>query len=134
MAKKTARKPAPRSKSTSKASTTARRAPRKATKAATVTKIIPANAETLNQPLKQRAGSKQAQVLELLMKPAGATIDTIIKVTGWQAHSVRGFFAGVIRKKLKLNLTSETGDSGRVYKVSNAASASAGAKPTRAAA
>lgn len=135
MAKTTSRKAAPRSNTASKGATTARRSPRNAAKAATVTKIIPAKAETLNRPVKQRAGSKQAQVLELLMKPAGATVEAIMKATRWQAHSVRGFFAGVIRKKFKLTLTSEASDSGRVYKVAgNTASTNAGPKPTKAAA
>ena len=65
-------------------------------------------------------------VLGMLREPAGTTIAAIVKVTGWQQHSVRGFLAGVVRKKLELNLVSEPAESGRVYKISVDATKSRG--------
>jgi hypothetical protein len=53
----------------------------------------------------------------MLQDRAGTTIGAIMSATGWQQHSVRGFFAGVVRKKLGLNLVSEASESGRVYRI-----------------
>jgi hypothetical protein len=57
-------------------------------------------------------------VLEMLHGSAGTTIEAIMSATGWQAHSVRGFFAGIVHKKLGLALASDVGEDGRVYRVS----------------
>jgi hypothetical protein len=69
------------------------------------------------KPTRSRANSKQANVIALLSRPQGTTIKAIMKETGWQQHSVRGFFAGAVRKKLGLNLVSEKGDGERVYRI-----------------
>ena len=66
---------------------------------------------------KNDAGSKQARVIEMLQSPTGTTIAAMMKETGWQQHSVRGFLAGVVRKKLKLKLNSKKIDGSRVYRV-----------------
>jgi hypothetical protein len=63
------------------------------------------------------SGSKQARVIAMLRSPTGATIAAMMAVTGWQQHSVRGFLAGVVRKRLKLKLGSKKVDGSRVYQI-----------------
>jgi hypothetical protein len=64
-----------------------------------------------------RTSTKHDRIIAMLRTPAGATIASLVTATEWQQHSVRGFLAGVVRKKLSLNLVSEIGDKGRVYRI-----------------
>ncbi len=80
---------------------------------------------------KNDAGSKQARVIEMLQSPTGMTISAMMKETGWQQHSVRGFLAGVVRKKLKLKLNSKKIDGSRVYRVDGADSAKPRARQSK---
>ena len=63
------------------------------------------------------AESKQARLITMLRASSGATVAAMMAATEWQQHSVRGFLAGVIRKKLGLNLVSEASDDGRIYRI-----------------
>ena len=74
---------------------------------------------------KARTGTKHAKVVAMLRDRAGATIAAIMAATGWQQHSVRGFLAGVVRKKLGLNLVSEQTDKGRIYRIKDGKASSA---------
>lgn len=82
-------------------------------------------------PKRGPGNSKQALVIEMLKRPEGATIAQICEATGWQAHTVRGTFAGALKKKLGLNIVSEKiegpagtpGAGQRLYRIAEEATA-----------
>src|SRR5262245_38670024 len=67
----------------------------------------------------ERTETKQARILAMLRAPSGTTIDAMMHATGWQQHSVRGFLAGVVRKKLGLNLVSAATEGRRLYRITD---------------
>ncbi len=74
-----------------------------------------------------KSNTKHARIIAILRSPAGATIAALVTATQWQQHSLRGFLAGVVRKKLGLNLVSEQTDKGRVYRIQDGNGAPASA-------
>ena len=68
-------------------------------------------------PSKLKAASKQDQIIALLHKPQGVNLTELMQATSWQAHSVRGFLSGTIKKKLNLNLISQKIDGAQVYRI-----------------
>jgi len=99
-------------KAKSKTKVASRSAAQKMRKGKSRTRSVPASSKPV-----AGVGTKHARIIAMLRAPAGATIAAIMAATDWQQHSVRGFLAGVIRKKLGLNLVSEQTDKGRVYRI-----------------
>ena len=102
----TRRKGAPTGQTTAKGGK-AKARPKKETK--------PARVKEAGTP---REGSKKAKILALLGRKEGATLAQLMKATGWQAHSVRGFLSGALGKKMRLKIESTKSDAGdRVYRL-----------------
>ena len=81
---------------------------------------LPVEAEPAASSKEARAGSKQAQVIGLLQRSEGATIDEVAAAMGWQRHSVRGLTSGALKKKLGLPVVSEKTERGRLYRIATA--------------
>jgi hypothetical protein len=90
----------------------------KAGKKATPAKKAPKAARAAKKATGARDGSKTATILDLLKRKDGVTLKELMKASGWQAHSVRGFLSGTVGKKLGLAVTSTKGEDGeRSYSI-----------------
>jgi Protein of unknown function (DUF3489) len=85
------------------------------------TKAKPAHKATHpKKPSPARRGTKTAQILYLLKRPGGVTLQDLMKTTGWQAHSLRGFLGGTLGKKMGTPVESFKSDAGeRAYRLSS---------------
>ena len=78
---------------------------------------LPVDRERVAGSPAPRAGSKQAQVIDLFRRAEGATVAEVIAATGWQPHTVRGIVSGTLKKKLGLTVVSAKEERGRVYRI-----------------
>ena len=113
----------------SKPKAAARSTSRSTSKSKSHTRLAPSSSKTTARP-----DTKHARIIAMLRVSAGTTIPAIMTATDWQQHSVRGFLAGVVRKKLGLNLVSEQADKGRVYRIKDGKASSATVDPVKQAA
>jgi len=100
--------------------------PQAATRGEETDEVPAAHGEVSGQPAlataprerKTREGTKQALVIEMLRRPEGASIAEIVEATAWVSHSVRGFLAGALKKKLGMAIESTKDDArGRIYRL-----------------
>jgi hypothetical protein len=96
----------------SKSKPRARKHARKNTKSKLHSRSLP-----VSRTAAPRSDTKRARIIAMLRASGGATIAAMMTATDWQQHSVRGFLAGVVRRKLGLNLVSEPTDQGRIYRI-----------------
>ena len=79
--------------------------------------VAPTTASTRRQASRRSGNTKTEKVIALLQQPEGATLQAIMRATGWQTHSVRGFVSGQLKKKLGLKVRSSKRDGERVYSI-----------------
>lgn len=94
------------SKTTEAAATAQSEAARTQRKVKAARRPSPKKTKRAKQPKRARKGSKTAKVLALLQRENGASLPELIRATGWQPHSVRGFLSGTVGKKLRLSVAS----------------------------
>ncbi len=101
------------------ATTKARVAQRRAPVAPSRGKPARSKATGAKKAAPARHGSKTAKILDLLRRPAGASVKELMKATGWQPHSVRGFLSGTVAKKMGTPVDSfKRSDGDRAYRLS----------------
>jgi hypothetical protein len=91
---------------------------RKAVQLKPVTTAAHQRPRSISRPTAYRE-TKKAHIIAMLRAPGGATIEAMARAANWQPHSVRGFLAGVVRKKLGLTLVSADVENGRVYRITD---------------